>query len=300
MPASPLLRRRLVTILTVLCLLTVAAPAGAHPFVHGGELPVDVRVPVTLAMAHGCGGESGGQQSPTREVSLEVPSWMQVVETRPKEGWAIEQETGEDDEVAVVTWSTDDPVEQAPEFVLEVVASGEPGQERFLRVFQGCDDGEYRWVGTPEDPAEDPAVAVTLVAQDSARPAPDGAEDPGVGSGTGTIDEAPSGDGSDVDAPAGDPPSGDAPDTAPTDPEAEDDTSGQGSEPGTPDEPASEMGDEPASEVGQQDDGDELDAEGAADGDGGIAWLVAALVAIALAAGVTRVMKRSSGEGGAG
>jgi uncharacterized protein YcnI len=152
--------------------LLVAGPAAAHPSVQGGELPVDSLATMTLAMAHGCESETSGDGDPTTEVSLEVPDWLRVVEVADEEGWSVELEQDDSSRTQVVTWTADGAEEPAPDFVLDVVATGEPGDERYLSVFQACDDFVYRWVGTPEDPADDPAIGVTLTAADEDSPPP--------------------------------------------------------------------------------------------------------------------------------
>ena len=152
--------------------LFVAGPAAAHPSVQGGELPVDSLATMTLAMAHGCESETSGDGDLTTEVSLEVPDWLRVVEVADEEGWSVELEQDDASRTQVVTWTADGAEEPAPDFVLDVVATGEPGEERYLNVFQACDDFVYRWVGTPEDPADDPAIGVTLTAADEDSPPP--------------------------------------------------------------------------------------------------------------------------------
>jgi uncharacterized protein YcnI len=152
--------------------LLVAGPATAHPFVRGGELPVDSLATMTIAMAHGCGTEASAEGDPTTDVSLEVPDWLRVVEVPDEDGWAIDLEEGDDGRLQVVTWIADGAEEPAPDFDLEVVATGEVGEERFLSVFQACDEFVYRWVGTPDAPADDPAIRVTLSEPDPSSPPP--------------------------------------------------------------------------------------------------------------------------------
>lgn len=167
--------------LALVVMLLVATAAAAHPFVRGGEAPVDSLASLELNMAHGCildgGGHSHGEAEadgePTTDVSLEVPSSMRIVEVPEVDGWEVELETDADGTVEVVTWTATTAVEPAPEFLLDVVIDGQPGDELFLRVFQACDDFIYRWVGTPDDPADDPAIRLTLTEPDPDRPAPD-------------------------------------------------------------------------------------------------------------------------------
>ncbi len=144
----------------------LAGPALAHPFVRGGEVPVDSLATLTLAMAHGCGSEDGGQGESTTEVALEVPDWMRVVDVPAEDGWAVTLTTADDGHVEVVTWTADGADEPAPDFDLDVVVTGEVGEVRHLPVFQGCAEGSYRWIGTPDEPADEPAVRVTLAAAD--------------------------------------------------------------------------------------------------------------------------------------
>lgn len=152
--------------------LLVAGPAAAHPFVQGGELPVDSLATMTLAMAHGCESETSGDGDPTTEVSLEIPDWLRVVEVADEQGWSVELEQDDAGAAEIVTWTADGAEEPAPDFDVDVVATGEAGEERYLSVFQACDDFVYRWVGTPEDPADDPAIGVTLTAADEDSPPP--------------------------------------------------------------------------------------------------------------------------------
>lgn len=159
-------------VLALAGVLLVAGPASAHPFVRGGELPVDSLATMTLAMAHGCASETSGDGEPTTDVSLEVPDWLRVVEVADEDGWAVELEQDDDGTTEVVTWTADGAEEPAPDFALDVVASGEAGEERYLRVFQACDEFVYRWVGTPDDPADDPAIGVTLTEADEDSPPP--------------------------------------------------------------------------------------------------------------------------------
>jgi uncharacterized protein YcnI len=156
----------------VVATLLVAGPAGAHPFVRGGEAPVDSVAPISLAMAHGCGTEDSGGGEPTLEVALEVPDEMRVVSVTEDPAYEHDLATDADGRVDVVTWTATGDGEPAPDLDLEAVFTGEVGDEVYLRVFQGCDGFAYRWIGTPDDPADDPAVRVTLVDPDPEAPAP--------------------------------------------------------------------------------------------------------------------------------
>jgi hypothetical protein len=258
----PVRTLRRATVLAVGASLALAGPAGAHPYFHGGEAPVDSLATLTLDLAHGCETEA--------------------------EGWVLEVEDADEDadEPEVVTWIADGGEEPAPTFDLDVVASGEPGDERYVRVFQACDDTTYRWVGTPDEPAEDPAVGLTLVDADPDSPPPpeepdepeeDAAED------AEDADEADEAEGTD-----------DGTDEADADgPEDEDGT--------TEDEDADAADDAEPTDDATEDDTTEDEEELATDevgaeGDGGVpAWLIVALVVVLLAGAVGAVVLRRRG-----
>lgn len=167
-------RHGLGTVMAIAALLVamLVAPAAAHPFVRGGEAPVDSLAELTLAMAHGCGTEQAGGGDPTREVAMEVAEGMRIVDVEGRDGWEVTFDEDPDGRIAVVTWSATTADEPAPDLAFSAVFTGAPGEEVYLKVFQGCDDFAYRWVGTPEEPASDPAVRVVLTDADPDRPAP--------------------------------------------------------------------------------------------------------------------------------
>ena len=172
----PTLRLRRAFILAIGATLVLAVPAAAHPFIQGGEAPVDSLATLTLDLAHGCSAEGhahGDGEEPTTEVALEVPEQMRIAEVPDVEGFEVELEADDDGRVEVVTWFATTSTAPAPELPFDAILSGEPGDEIYLRVFQACDDLSYRWVGTPDAPAEDPAVRLTLTEPDPDNPAPD-------------------------------------------------------------------------------------------------------------------------------
>lgn len=153
-------------------LLFTSAPAGAHPFLReGGAVPVDSAVTITLDLAHGCGSEVDGIGDDTLEVALEVPSWLRVLSVAEHPAYRHDLEMA-DGRVAVVSWTAVGTTTSAPAFELDVVATGTAGEVRHLAVFQSCGERSHRWIGTPQEPADDPAIDVRLTAADPARPAP--------------------------------------------------------------------------------------------------------------------------------
>ena len=174
---STTVRARVVVAASALVAL-VAVPAGAHPAVaDGGEAPADSLATITLDLVHGCtaSDDHGGAEHPTTEVALEVPDVMTHVDPLPTDGWDVDTET-DDGRVAVVVWADDGGAEPAPSFDLDIVVEGEPGEEIYLRVVQSCGELSERWVGTPDDPADDPAVRLVLAEPDPDSPPPESDE----------------------------------------------------------------------------------------------------------------------------
>ena len=183
MTARPIRRGALVAVLAT---LLVAGPAAAHPFFDPDEVPVDSIGEVTLDLAHGCGleddnGHSHGDdadEEPTREVAVEVPAAVAWIEPAETDGWELEVERADDGRAEVIVYRAEDGTDEpAPQFDLELVVRGEEGDELHWRIMQACDETTYRWVGTDEEPAEDPAVTMMLAAADPDAPPPPEAEE---------------------------------------------------------------------------------------------------------------------------
>jgi uncharacterized protein YcnI len=268
----------LVTAVAVVLLAVVgAAPADAHPFVRGGEMPVDSVATITLAMAHGCGTEDAGGGDPTLEVALEVPDAMRIVEVADDEAYEHDLEAGDDGRIEVVTWSAAGEGEPAPDLDLDVVVTGDVGEELYLPVFQGCEGFAYRWVGTPDEPADDPAVGVILIDADPDAPAP--AEDEPTPAEQAAAAE-PEED--DLD---------DGADAADEDDDAEDDTA---TDDATEDEATTQ-------EDAAEEDAAAVDGDPAAIEEGGTAWWLLAVAAVAMVALGVVLARRSRvarGDGG--
>jgi hypothetical protein len=179
MPSTPAIRAALAaTTLALSLALLLATPALAHPFItDGGRVPVQSLATITLDLAHGCGVETAGAGPDTDGVALEVPDWLRVVDVPEPDGWSVRIEDAVDEQLAagitgVVVWEATTGAEPAPRLSLDVVVDGEAGETRHLRVSQRCGDMVERWIGTPDAPAEQPAVRLRLAPADPTSPPP--------------------------------------------------------------------------------------------------------------------------------
>jgi hypothetical protein len=177
--------------LAAVTVLIVAAPALAHPYVvDGGRVPVHSLATIELDLAHGCGVENATTGPDTDEVALEVPTWLRVVDAPQPDGWVVTFERSASrlpapgGPLAAVVWTATTGAMPAPRFSLDVVIDGEAGETRYLRVSQRCGDLVERWIGTPDEPADQPAVRLRLEPADPDRPAPP-ASDPATARDTG-------------------------------------------------------------------------------------------------------------------
>jgi uncharacterized protein YcnI len=257
-------------LLAAALLLLVVAPAAAHPGVRGGELPVDSLATMTIATNHGCGTHDDTEEEVTTGLTLEVPDWLRIVDV-PADGWDLTLEGDAAGRTEVVNWEDDLATEIAPEIELAVVATGTPGETRYLRVIQTCGELTERWVGTPDEPADQPAVRVALGDPDPDAPPPP-PEDDVTAAADPTEEAAP------ATEEAADPPE----EAAPATEEAAGDLA----------EDTSEVAEGTTTDVA-------LDASPATvdDGDGNGWWLVALLAAVAVVAGFVAWRNRDGGAG---
>jgi len=154
-------------------LALVSTPASAHPFIaDGGRVAVHSLATIALDLAHGCGDEQSGAGRDTDEVALEAPAWLRIVDVPGPDGWTVTVEDGATEGTRTVIWTATTGAQPAPRFTLDVVVDGEEGQTRYLRVSQRCGDRIERWIGTPDAPAEQPAVRIRLIAADPTSPPP--------------------------------------------------------------------------------------------------------------------------------
>ena len=183
----------LASALTTVLVLLSATAAMAHPVItDGATLPANSLKTMTLEMGHGCGNEAEGGGDPTLEVAMQVPEQVSFIELLDTDGYDAGVETGVDGNIEVVTWTATEGGVAAPAVPMDIVVEGAEGDEVYFKVFQGCGDFEYRWVGTPDEPADDPAILLTLEAPDPEAPPP--APEPEQAPDDGSTEEAPNDD----------------------------------------------------------------------------------------------------------
>lgn len=158
------------SLLALLLVVAFAPAAGAHPALNPSEIAAGEPVAATLVVPHGCnpagGMPDGASASPTTEFAVRPPADVTLA---PQEvaGWSIEVSDAE----AVVTWRDDGGATTEPiELPVTITATGAVGDVRYLEAFQACEQGEFRWIGTPDREAEWPAVKLTI-ASTTSRPA---------------------------------------------------------------------------------------------------------------------------------
>jgi uncharacterized protein YcnI len=162
-------------------LLLLASPAGGHVAPDKEEVPAGAFTDVALTVGHGC------EDSPTRQVSIQVPEAIVSVTPEVRPGWeiAVEEEQldepvgGEGEQVteriSTVTYTAASGNELPPHyrdtFTLGFQAPESPGEPLFFKTVQRCVEGEIAWIEEytgegeePDNPA--PVVMVTEAAAD--------------------------------------------------------------------------------------------------------------------------------------
>lgn len=140
--------------------LTAAVPAWAHPSFRPSTADVGVTVDAELVIPHSCGAEGMPEddeaQSPTSLVEVQVPDGVMVT-PHDKDGWTLANtEDG-------FSYTAEDPTETTITFPVEYSLSGHEGDTLHVLIYQECvDGGSFSWIGTPDNEAEYPAVALTV------------------------------------------------------------------------------------------------------------------------------------------
>lgn len=152
-------------VLALVLILATAAAASAHPSFNPNRLPAGEAVDAVLVVPHGCNPEGGmpddGAASPTVVLDLQLTDEITAFEPHDIEGWRIERVSDGE----VVRWTaTDGGTTEPIELPITITLEGPVDEELYLAAFQECEEGSFRWIGTPEQEAEFPAVKLTTTA----------------------------------------------------------------------------------------------------------------------------------------
>ncbi len=145
---------------TVLAVVLGAAPALAHVEPTVEQVPAGSSTAVGLTLEHGC------DESPTREVAVQIPDGVDEATPVAPNGWTAESTAD------TVTFTADPGSEldahTSQAFEIELTPSADAvGEVLLLKTVQTCVTGEIGWIeewdGEGEEP-EHPAPQVTVVA----------------------------------------------------------------------------------------------------------------------------------------
>lgn len=153
------------SVLALVLVLATASAAFAHPSFNPNRLPAGEAVDVVLVIPHGCNPEGGmpddGAASPTVVLDLQLAAEITAFEPHDSEGWRIERVSDGE----VVRWTaTDGGTTEPIELPVTITLEGPVDEELYLAAFQECEEGSFRWIGTPDQEAEFPAVKLTTTA----------------------------------------------------------------------------------------------------------------------------------------
>jgi uncharacterized protein YcnI len=168
-------------------LMLTAGPASAHITPDKDEVPADGFTSVTLTVPHGC------EESPTKQLTIEVPEALNEVGPQVHPGWDVEVKTedlpqpvddGEGGEItermSQVVFTAERGNELPPHFrdtfTLGFRAPDAEGDHLFFKTVQTCVEGETPWIeeytGEGEEP-EHPAPAVLIGPAEAEEDAPE-------------------------------------------------------------------------------------------------------------------------------
>lgn len=147
-------------------LVLLASPAAAHVAPDKEEVPAGAFTDVGLTVGHGC------EDSPTREVSIQIPEAIVSVTPEVHPGWEITVEEeqlaepvgGEGEQVteriSTVTYTATSgnelPSHYRDTFTLGFQAPDTPGEPLFFKTVQRCVEGETAWIAEYTGDGEEP------------------------------------------------------------------------------------------------------------------------------------------------
>lgn len=161
-------RIRVVVAVTVAAAVTSTA-AWAHPGFRPAGVPAGEQAEVALAIAHDCEVPGGGS-SPTTVVEVQIPDSIADAKPLERDGWTLNLVGDADGSILRVEWTRDAGTTESepPEFRLLVTAATKgPTTTIPWKVYQGCEEGQYRWGAGSED---EPSVDLTVTPGTSTPP----------------------------------------------------------------------------------------------------------------------------------
>lgn len=154
--------------------LGFTAPAGAHVTVDKSEVPAGGYTQVTLTVPHGC------EESPTRQIAVEIPEGILNAAPQVLAGWDVETTMSTLDEpvesahgeaqterVSEITWTAQAGNELDPHF-RQVFSIGFKAPETadgplYFPVLQRCVEGEEAWIQETVEGEEEPEKPAPFV-----------------------------------------------------------------------------------------------------------------------------------------
>jgi len=151
--------RRIATRALPLCLAGAWGTAGAHVVLEYQVAPAGSSYKATFKVGHGCG------ESPTRQISVQIPAGVQGARPMPKPGWTLDVQRDKlaapytshgrtvTEDVVRITWTAKTPADMLPngwydEFVLAGQLPARTGP-LYWPVSQVCEAGRTDWTEVP-------------------------------------------------------------------------------------------------------------------------------------------------------
>ena len=144
----------------IVALVSLAAPASAHVTVTPSTTAAGAFAVLEFSVGHGC------EDSPTTELTIQMPAGINSVSPTRNALWQVEKETEQLDppvtdahgneiteRVASVTYTADTPLPDGYRDTFELSLQLPEAEGDTLRVptIQTCEQGESAWIEVPQD-----------------------------------------------------------------------------------------------------------------------------------------------------
>ena len=141
-------------------LVSLASPASAHVTITPSTTAAGAFAVLEFSVGHGC------EDSPTTEISIQIPEGINAVSPTRNAWWQVEKETEQLDppvtdahgneiteRVASVTYTADTPLPDGfrDTFQLSVQLPEDEGSTMVFPTIQTCEQGESAWIEVPQD-----------------------------------------------------------------------------------------------------------------------------------------------------